>query len=593
MYSNCLVVVSESTAAEAVHDVFPNSLRVIVLDGYLAVVGSDGTSKLNSKVKLPSERFLVRQYIKADLGGWHAVIDWLAELCGATGVVLFDYDHPLRELALVARAHDRFSYGLFHSGPMSRVAAPAYALLGSSECSVFTDEDGEREFRKHYVGGYQSIVLSQVPRNGSFKFQYRLPRKEVADPAGQFEKSSRSARKRVLIVSYFSGPCRTVGVQRVNYWADQLEALAEGEFEVHLATAIAWPDCPANVHFVPDLETASLLGVDGKFPDWAVGYRAIDDRDSKSFNTLSFYWRYALERYFDEHAISFDAVLISGNPFAVFDFAAYARRRWSAKVLLDYRDPFANNPRMKFSPEAREHARYTEKGYNLQADVALVVNDDCVAHVVGGSEIETEVIPNGYDERAFDSVIPHEFPGSAIKFVHAGSLFYDRSPRPLIEALDSTKHEFHHIGNMAGLDGDLLDHASVTAYGLRPYSETLSLLSAGDCGVVYLSETAFETPTKVYEYLALGLDILICTHGELKVGALANALKDWPNVYWCRNTQESIAEFLGDYQPAKRHAASATRFSRRHSALKLIGLLRDLMGRGFVPPEAELLQLSS
>lgn len=592
MYSTRLVIVSESPAAGAFHEAFPNSLRVAVLEGYLTLVGPDGAPDASAKVKLPSDQFLIRKHTKVDLSAWHRVIEWLADLSGAPGFVVFDYDHPLRELALVARAQDRFSYGLFHSSPMSRIAAPAYALLGSSQFNVFFDDDGEKDFRKHYVGGYQSVVLSQLQPGDASTLQRRFSRKPAGDAAGEPGTSDQTSGKRVLIVSYFSGPCRTVGVQRVNYWADQLEALSDGELEVHLATAIGWPDCPQKVHFVPDLETASLLGEEGVFPDWAASFRAIDDRDSKSFNTLSFYWRYALERYFDKLSLSFDAVLISGNPFAVFDFAAYAKRRWGAKVVLDYRDPFANNPRMKYSPAARAHARYTEKGYNLQADVALVVNHDCLEHVVGGDEIETAIIPNGYDERAFDSVTPHEYPGKAINFVHAGSLYYDRSPRPLIAALDAAKHEFHHIGNMAGLDDDLLDHPSVTAYGVQPYSETLSLLSGGDCGVVYLSETAFETPTKVYEYLALGLDILICTHGELKEGALATALSDWPNVHWCKNTEESIAEFLRGYRPTKKRRASAGRFSRRESTLKLIELLQDLTSCGFTPPEIGLLELS-
>ena len=287
----------------------------------------------------------------------------------------------------------------------------------------------------------------------------------------QPEKLPQTATKRLLLISYFSGPCRTVGVQRVNYWAEQIETLSEGAFEVHLATAIDWGDADTKVHYVPDLHLASILGIYEAFPGWATPFNETEVRDAKCFNTLSYYWRYALEAYFDRLDLSFDAVLISGNPFAVFDFGAYAKRRWHARVLLDYRDPFANNPRMRYAEAARQHARYIEKGYNLQADLALVVNDDCLRYIESPEDIPAVIIPNGFDERALDGIEPPPLPGDAIKLVHAGSLYYDRSPRALLTSIKPGQHELHHVGSLSGIDEDLLNAAGLITYGRRSYAE--------------------------------------------------------------------------------------------------------------------------
>jgi len=363
-------------------------------------------------------------------------------------------------------------------------------------------------------------------------------------------------------------------VQRVNYWTEEIERLSGGQVEVHLATAIEWQTPAANVHYVPDQYIADLIGEDGEFLDWAPAFYENESVDAKHFNTLTYYWRFALERYFEKLALSFDVVVISGNPFAVFDFAAFAKRNWYAKVFLDYRDPFANNPRMKYSDTARDYAKFVERGYNFQSDLCIAVNDMCLDYLEGKDDVNTLVVPNGYDERAFEAVAPRALEGDQIKFVHAGSFYYDRSPRALITNLDPARHAFHHVGNTSGIDEDILQAEGLVCHGTQAYSDTLSLLGGGDCGIVYVSETGFETPTKLYEYLAFGLDILICTHGPIKAGALASVLKDHPGVFWCENSDEGIQGFLESYVPTPASEVDNERFTRRHTAGLLIDAIK-------------------
>ena len=522
-------------------------------------------------IDLPNKHFLLRQNIKGSLDPWYGVIDWLRALGGWNANIVIDYDHPLRELMLVAQTKNDVSYGLFLSNLVERVSVPEYAILGSAECIIFDEQAHIDSLTKNYVGAFVQVAASPeiaATYDACVEGQkQRLLEDQKPD-------HTQTATKRVLLVSYFSGPCRTVGVQRINYWTEEIERLSGGDVEVHLATAIEWQTPAAHVHYVPDQYIADLIDEDGKFFDWAPAFYENESVDAKHFNTLTYYWRFALERYFEKLALSFDVVVISGNPFAVFDFAAFAKRKWYAKVFLDYRDPFANNPRMKYSDTARDYAKFVEKGYNFQSDLCISVNDMCLDYLEGKEDVNTLVVPNGYDERAFDAVEARVLEGEQIKFVHAGSFYYDRSPRALITSLDPSRHAFHHVGNTSGIDEDILQTDGLMCHGTQAYSDTLSLLGGGDCGIVYVSETGFETPTKLYEYLAFGLDILICTHGPIKAGALASVLQDHPGVFWCENSDEGVREFLKNYVPTRTSSTENERFKRRHTTGLLIDAIK-------------------
>ena len=558
-----LVLISNSEPGEKLAERAKNCVLVLQSG---KIFTAKGTS-----IDLPNKHFLLRQNIKGSLDAWHEVIEWLRSLGGKDANIVIDYDHPLRELMLVAQAKGDFSYGLFLANPIERVSVPEYAILGSAACIIFDEQFHIDSLTKNYVGAFVQVAASPEIATTYDACVAAQKQQFLKD---QKAETTQDKPKRVLLISYFSGPCRTVGVQRINYWSEEIVRLSGGDVEVHLATAIEWQTPAAHVHYVPDQYIADLIDEDGAFLDWAPAFYENESVDAKHFNTLTYYWRFALERYFEKLALSFDVVVISGNPFAVFDFAAFAKRKWYAKVFLDYRDPFANNPRMKYSETARDYAKFVERGYNFQSDLCIAVNDMCLDYLEGKEDVNTLVVPNGYDERAFQAVAPRALEGDQIKFVHAGSFYYDRSPRALITNLDPTRHAFHHVGNTSGIDEDILQTDGLVCHGIQAYSDTLSLLGGGDCGVVYVSETGFETPTKLYEYLAFGLDILICTHGPIKAGALASVLQDHPGVFWCENSDEGIQTFLKSYVPTPASDVDNERFTRRHTTGLLIDAIR-------------------
>lgn len=546
--------------------------RAVIADGSLTLRDVSASDGPVNEHQIPAQPFAITSTAGSTHDEWVAVLVWLQSSVGENALFVVDYDHPLRELILFGAAALDLRYCLRFATVPSRFSAPLeYAIIGNAEVMLISDPALHDDFRRNYFVPYVSAASladlraqdKPVPRGGEPK------------PAVGTDSSGHPIR--VLIVAYFTGPCRTVGVQRPNYWFEALARVSDGAIEVEIVSANDWGEPRADVHVVPDFNVASLLDNDNNYPPWAADFVAWEKRDAKAFNTLSFYWRYALEKYFDAAERHFDVVVISGNPFSCFDFATYAKRRWHARVILDYRDPFGNNPRFKYTPEARQATRYAERGFNFQADVVSVVNDYCIDLVEEGTDAEIVNIPNGFDERILGSVERAVLSSDRINLVHAGSFTHDRSPEFILGALDPERHRFHHVGNSAGVDAQLLEIDSVVAHGMLPYIEALGIMGGADIGVVFLSEQNFETTTKLFDYLAMEIDILLCTNGEVGVGALADVLEGREGVFWCKNTREDALRFLAEYVPTIGRVRSRTdSFSRRHGTELLADKIIEL-----------------
>ena len=387
---------------------------------------------------------------------------------------------------------------------------------------------------------------------------------------------------RVLLVGYYAGPCPTVGVQRINYWFEQLETLSGGLITADLALATPWPDAPARVHAVRDFGPANLASDQGPLsPEARALFTGSGELSYPVIKQVAGLWNRRLEEYFDDRDDEYDVVIISGNPFPPFEFARYAERRWYARTILDYRDPFSLSPRIKLSPEASHDARDIEKGWNMGASIVTVVNDACVELVVpGGPDDRIEVIPNGFDERVPASPRPGERSPGPVRLGHAGQIFLITPPDPLLRALSRSDGEFHHMGLPIATDIP----AHVLNHGRMPREQVLESLANMDCGVAYITASGIETPTKVFDYLAAGLDLLLLHRGNVENTALFTMLDGVAGVHWVRDEEEAIADWLSEYEPSQHNdPARAQRFSRRSSTENLINLVLELGDHTFRP----------
>lgn len=558
-------------------DTRPTAARVLYLGGGALVDSADprvvtisrsprrlsvDMPELHFSIDLPTLDTCRYAYVDAtEARAWLLVVRALGTRFATGSVMLIRADDALVPLALMLKKHYGIDYVLTDLTPTAASGVRVCGALSGAHAVQIAPSVELTSIAAKYVGPLRIL-------NAPLAVDTLLERDIEPPPAVQA-----GDRLRVLLVAYFAGPCKSVGVARPNYWFDEFDRLSGERTEIHLATAMR-PNAPSSrIHYVPDLNGIALTESDDLCSPWVSEFVAMEAERSNNVNTLSYFWRVALERYFARSSLSFDVVIISGNPFACFDFAAFAHAHWGARVVLDYRDPFALNPRFKYEPAARDCALFVEAGYNFQADLILAVNEECVELVVGHSEHRVEVVANGYDERVAAAVVPTQLDRERINFVHAGALYYYGRVEELLGTLQPELHRFHHAGHPPALSPAMLERGVLELHGLQPYSTTLSIIAGADCGIVFLTDSGFESTTKIFDYLSFDLDVLVISSDDTPRGPLADIAHAGGKLHWVRNTRASIEEFLANYQPSPRRPGFGERYSRAESTRRLLGLL--------------------
>ena len=496
--------------------------------------------------------------------GWDSVLRFILDIVHNPMLVV-ETGHPLSELALWAEQVRGWPHGVLVADHLPHRNLEGFALTSSAKGFFFPKSLTRDDLQDKWPG--QVIELPETPLIPVVAHQPPAPAARKADTT------------RVLLVAYYAGPSQMVGVQRPNYWFEELENLTDGDVTVDLVTAVQWPDSPPQVHHVPDLGSASVT-TSRPLDAWTMNAFELTVANGQSFTQVAAFWAFSLQRYFEQRRDEYDVVIITGNPYAYFEFARYAKRRWYAATILDYRDPFAMNPRASFNDAALAVARHVETGWNHMADVVTAVNEKCAEWVQGDPELRVEVVRNGFDERAGLTELPAIRETGPIRFAHAGQFYGISRPENLLNALAGTDAEFHQMGpTLAGTTSGLCNH------GMVPRGALGELLALMDCGVTFSSELGFETPTKVFDYLAAGLDVLVLYAGDWERSALARMLDGVDGVHWVRNDEAAIGQFLAEYQAPERHVdpERRMRFSRRASTLRLAELIRELGDHSFTP----------
>lgn len=493
--------------------------------------------------------------------GWDSVLRFILDMVH-NPMLIVETGHPLSELALWAKRVRGWPHGVLVGNELPGKNVEGLALTSSAHGFFFAGSLTPEELRTSWVG-----PIIELPDAPLVSVERGCQTPVVRRKSGV---------TRVLLVAYYAGTCSGVSVQRPNYWFEEMEALSGGAVTVDMAVAVPWPDAPARVHVVPDLGSASLSGK-GPLEPWAQNVMELSRANGHSFTQQAAFWAYALEEYFEARRDEFDVVIITGNPFPPFEFARYAKRRWYAATVLDYRDPFSMNPRAGFAEVPRAVARYVEIGWNFMADVVTTVNERCAEWVQADPNTRIEVVRNGFDERDGLAELPAERSGGAVRFVHAGQFYAISPPDELVRALPVHGDEFHQVGPQLDIDGE-----GAHNHGVLPRSEVAQVLAGMDCGVTFSSELGFETPTKVFDYLAAGLDVLVMYRGDPENSALAAMLDGVEGVHWVQDEPAAIVAFLEAYEPT-RHPDPERRlqFSRWASATKLVDIVTELDDHSF------------
>ncbi len=372
---------------------------------------------------------------------------------------------------------------------------------------------------------------------------------------------------RVLFIAYHFGNIDTVAAKRVTYWASNINKL-DSTITCDVITATK-DTCLSDDQGINEVFYAPSDG-----NSWLSVF--IKDEGVNWKNSLLYF----LEK--NKNLGSYDIVLLSGSPFMHFGINGWLRKKTNAKIILDFRDPFANNPRFNNRSIVKVIKNFFEKRFIANADLVLTVNDQC-ADLLSGSKDQIKIINNGYDEEIIDSLIQNRKHTDQISFFYLGTILWDRNPIPFLNALKATElgeFSFHHIGKNQHNDNLLDNKGFIFTHGTMNYADALKIVSELDVGVIFTSGKEFESTTKVFDYIGLQKPILIITQSNLKSGSLHKITEHYPNVYWTENNESSISQTLNKIKKEREIWSSLEfkereQYSRKAGLVKLIKLLRQ------------------
>ncbi len=494
-------------------------------------------------------------------------------------------------------AHELFElnnieYGIFVDS-VKKLHWEKWSLISNANLIFSNDKEVIEEFKKNYI----------------FNIKYKdfISDEKVFDNFKPSIKVNKN-KKRVLIISYYYKPVLSVGIFRPEYWFENLSELSKGEFEVELVTAMRQVEKKDNIHYVPDFGTVTGITT-------PIDIKIEHEKIKKMVNTVAFSWTSSLEEYFNSHPeYKYDYVILTGNPFMHFYFSEYAKKKWNAKVLQDYRDPMGKNPRFyskdpaitKLNEEMRQ--KY-EDIFCSMSDKVITVNEYCANLLSDLAPKPIEVIRNGYNDKIVDNLdkklleevgakypkIPFESKKSSllsflfrkrkkrspnnrvIRLCYAGSFAHDRKPENLINSVKNVLgYELHHFGTPYPKI-EKSTNKRLVSHGKKSYEEVIANLKYMDIGVVYCSHD-FESTTKIYDYIACNNIILVITSKENpRPFTLSKELEGLEHVYWVVNDEKEITKFLtSTIFPEKINRPQREAFSRKAGTMKLINLLQRI-----------------
>lgn len=353
----------------------------------------------------------------------------------------------------------------------------------------------------------------------------------------------------ILIIAYAFSPDKTVGALRTSYWFEELPK------ETSCTTSVITANIEAkgeHVFVVPDTKRA---------PKW----HPIKD------SGLS--WKKDIIDFLNQSRIKKpDVVLISGSPFMHFSLTKVLKQKYGCKVILDYRDPFADNANFQISSFKIWIKRLFEKRFNRLADGLITVNSYCGDRISGFTTRVHEFIANGFDERIVPDVRVVE--SKKPVFAYTGKFYFES---------DTLLNAIHDLGfemNYAGSDTIHEKYKqSVKHHGFVNYKQAVQLVADSDVGVIQTVGDDSIATTKIFDYIRCKRIILVISKENLFGKGIQDLLQDYPNVYWSKNSEEDIKgtiekilnSSLEEVQPEL-----VERFSRKYQMQKLVRFIEKL-----------------
>ncbi|GDX52939.1 glycosyl transferase family 1 [Bacteroidota bacterium] len=361
-----------------------------------------------------------------------------------------------------------------------------------------------------------------------------------------------TARKKVLIITYYWFPAGGSGVQRFMKFVKYLRAFG-WEPIIYTAKDAEYPVLDASMEKdVPEkLEVIrTKIREPYSFYKFFVGQKQSEKMNPAFFtekkkNTWAenisvwirgnffipdarMFWIKPsvsyLEKYLKENKV--DAIISTGPPHSVHRIALQLHRKLNIPWLADFRDPWTS---IDFYHELKLTKRADAKHHQMEAEVLREANAVTVIGYTMGEEMKKlvnrnyDVITNGFDGE--DSIEPGSVKlDKKFSIAHIGTMVRARNAPELWSALKDLLIEIPELKNDLEIKlvgkVDLNVKNSLDERGLIPYTNFVSYLQHNDVIKTQASSQVLllmvnRTPTakgiitgKVFEYLASGRPIV-------------------------------------------------------------------------------------
>ncbi|QDU41917.1 D-inositol-3-phosphate glycosyltransferase [Symmachiella dynata] len=239
------------------------------------------------------------------------------------------------------------------------------------------------------------------------------------------------------------------------------------------------------------------------------------------------------------------AIMTSGPPHSIHLIGRRLKLATGLPWVADFRDPWARRPwgHKKQNPWGQNLYPWFERRCVETAD-RVILNTEAMAddfrRFYPQWESKFLAIPNGCDGHLVERIeqllgeIPARSAAEPLTLTHAGSLYRERDPRPLIEAIALLNQRgiairFEQIGNCSGdfniptflRDHDCGEYVSLTPP--VPRDEALRRMAAADLLLLIQPGTDLQIPGKLFEMLPFRKPILAVAHA----GATADVINQY------------------------------------------------------------------
>jgi glycosyltransferase involved in cell wall biosynthesis len=226
-----------------------------------------------------------------------------------------------------------------------------------------------------------------------------------------------------------------------------------------------------------------------------------------------------------------DVIFSSAPPFTCHLVAAWLAHRHGVRWVADFRDPWARSPWKRADitdPWKLRLREWLERLVVERADAVILntplLRDEFAEYYGPALARKFHTITNGYDAEHLSPFLrPVVRRSSRLVLTHAGSLYRQRDPRPLVQAvasaikkgrIEADQIELNFIGTVAPqfqLADTIRELDVASSVRLTPpvsHERCLEYLLESDVLIVIQPGTRLQVPVKLYEYLPFMKPIL-------------------------------------------------------------------------------------